>query len=108
MLRWLIVFCVVTVGWVLFKLPDFAQVRDLAVTMWKNRHLPFAPGGPLQIFAYSLPVVAYHLLYKMRATSPRPLSHLFGMQTEGVLLGALLAMIVLQAGSPVPFIYFQF
>jgi alginate O-acetyltransferase complex protein AlgI len=108
LLRWALVFLVVTLGWVLFKLPDFAQVRELAVVFWQNRHMHFAIGGPFQVFAYSVPVVAYHLLYKLRGTATGPAAFLWSMRAEGPLLGVMLGAIVLQAGSPTPFIYFQF
>jgi alginate O-acetyltransferase complex protein AlgI len=108
LLRWALVFLVVTLGWILFKLPDFAQVRELARVFWQNRHLHFAIGAPFQILVYTLPVVAYHLLYRLRGMVSGPVSFLWSMRTEGLLLGAMLGAIVLQAGSPTPFIYFQF
>jgi alginate O-acetyltransferase complex protein AlgI len=108
LLRWALVFLVVTLGWVLFRLPDFAQVRELAVVFWQNRYMHFAVGAPFLVFAYSLPVVAYHLLYRLRTDPPGPIASLWSMQAEGPLLGMMLAAIVLQAGSPMPFIYFQF
>jgi alginate O-acetyltransferase complex protein AlgI len=108
LLRWALVFLVVTLGWVLFKLPDFTQVRELALVFWQNRHMKFAVGSAFQIFAYSFPVIAYHLLYKLRANPPGPVASLWSMRAEGPLLGVMLGVIVLQAGNPTPFIYFQF
>lgn len=108
LLRTALVFLVVTLGWVLFKLPDFAQVRELAVVFWQNRHMQFVLGTPFLVFAYSLPVVAYHLLYRLRTHPPAMLAPLWSMRAEGPLLGVMLGAIVLQAGSPTPFIYFQF
>lgn len=107
-LRGLLVFVVVTLGWVLFKLPNFAQVRELAVVFWQNRHMHLVLGTPYLVFAYSLPVAAYHLLYKLRNSPPPALAPLWRMRAEGPLLGVMLAAILLQAGSPTPFIYFQF
>ena len=107
-LRWAIVFAVVTLGWTLFKLPDFHQVRELAVTVWHNRHMRFSRGVPFLILLYILPVILYHLLYQFRTAPPRRLAFLWGMRSEGVALGVMLSAIVLQAGDPTPFIYFQF
>jgi alginate O-acetyltransferase complex protein AlgI len=107
-LRWALVFLVVTLGWVLFKLPDFVQVRELAVVFWQNRNMHFAVGAPFLIFAYSVPVVVYHLLYMLRTNPPGPVASLWSMRAEGPFVGVMLGVIVLQAGSPTPFIYFQF
>jgi alginate O-acetyltransferase complex protein AlgI len=106
--RWVIVFTIVTLGWTLFKLPDFHQVRELAVTVWHNRHLRFSRGVPFVISLYIAPVILYHLLYQFRTAPPRRLAFLWGMRAEGPALGVMLSAIVLQAGSPTPFIYFQF
>ena len=108
LLRWALVFTVVTLGWILFKLPDFHQVRELAVTAWNNRHLRFARGVPILLFPYFVPVMLYHLLYQFRDRPPRAIAFLWSMRAEAVVLGVMLCGIVLQAGSPTPFIYFQF
>jgi alginate O-acetyltransferase complex protein AlgI len=107
-LRWALVFLVVTLGWVLFKLPDFVQVRELAMVFWQNRNMHFAVGAPFLVFAYSVPVVVYHLLYMLRTNPPGPVASRWGMRAEGPFVGVMLGVIVLQAGSPTPFIYFQF
>ncbi|MFO1248275.1 MAG: MBOAT family O-acyltransferase [Alphaproteobacteria bacterium] len=108
LLRWALVFTVVTFGWILFKLPDFHQVRELAATAWNNRHLRFSRGVPFLLLPYFLPVILYHLLYQFRDRPPRPIAFLWSMRTEAIALGVMLCGIVLQAGSPTPFIYFQF
>jgi alginate O-acetyltransferase complex protein AlgI len=107
-LRWALVFGVVTVGWILFKLPDFAQVRELAQVLVHNRSLPFSAGMPFLILVYSIPVVLYHLMYIFRDKPPRRFASLWSMKAEALGLGVLLCLIVLQAGDPAPFIYFQF
>jgi len=107
-LRWLLVFLVVTLGWILFRLPDFAQVRELAIVFWQNRHMPLALSKSYLIFLYSFPVIAYCVLYKLRSSPPRAVASLWSMRAEGPLLGVMLSVIILQAGNPVPFIYFQF
>jgi alginate O-acetyltransferase complex protein AlgI len=106
--RWLIVFGVVTIGWTFFRLPDFHQVRELAVTFWHNRHMRFSRGVPFLLSLYILPVVLYHLLYQFRTAPPNRLKFLWGMRVEGLALGIMLTAIALQAGHSTPFIYFQF
>ncbi len=106
--RWALVFTVVTLGWTLFKLPDFAQVRELAGAAWDNRHMRFSRGVPMLLLFYMAPVLIYHLLYQFRDQPPRAIAFLWGMRTEGVALGLMLTAIMVQAGNPTPFIYFQF
>jgi len=106
--RCLLVFVVVTLGWLLFKLPDFSQVRELAGVFWQNRHQRFSMTVPLLISVYSAPVIFYHLLYQFRMTPPRELAGLWSTRVEPWVLGLMLGIIALQAGNPVPFIYFQF
>lgn len=107
-LRWALVFTVVTLGWLLFKLPDFAQVKELAQVLVRNRDLPFSPGMPFLIFLYCSPVVLYHLNYLMRGRLfAQPLLPR-GPRAEAMALGVMLCLIAVQAGSPTPFIYFQF
>lgn len=108
LLRWALVFGVVTLGWILFKLPDFSQVRDLARVMVRNRSLAFSAGMPFLVLVYCFPVMAYHLHHLWRDNPPRRLAFLWSRQAETIALGALLSLLVLQAGSPTPFIYFQF
>ena len=81
MLRWALVFSVVTLGWTLFKLPDFAQVRELAGAAWNNRHMRFSRGVPLLLLLYIAPVMIYHLLYQFRTAPPRRLAFLWSMRT---------------------------
>jgi len=68
----------------------------------------FSFSVPFLIGLYVLPVAAYHLLHLLRTNPPRCLAGLWHMAAEGALLGVMLSAIVLQAGSPTPFIYFQF
>lgn len=107
-LRWMLVFLVVTLGWVLFKLPDFSDVRQLVETFWQNRNMRFSLSVPFLIFLYAFPVAAYHLHYLFARRQPRMPEPVSRLPKEAVLLGVMLAAIVFQAGSPMPFIYFQF
>jgi hypothetical protein len=60
------------------------------------------------VFLYSAPVVAYHVLYMLREAAPLTFARWWNPESESVGLGTLLCAILLQAGSPTPFIYFQF
>ncbi|HEY2010071.1 MAG TPA: MBOAT family O-acyltransferase [Rhizomicrobium sp.] len=107
-LRWALVFGVVTLGWLLFRLPDFGQVQELAQVFWHNRNMRFSFSTPFLALLYCFPVVLYHLLHLSRDAPPRGLTFFWSRRAESMVLGVMLALIVVQAGSPTPFIYFQF
>ncbi|MCU4180041.1 MBOAT family O-acyltransferase [Bosea sp. BH3] len=93
------VFVFVTLGWLLFKLPDFSDALQYLSAMATNTHIRPSLLRCLVIAAYALPVFAYHLLPSQRfGTVQRQ------MAVEGLLLGA----IILNSGSSNAFIYFQF
>ncbi len=100
----LFVFSMVTLAWLLFKLPEFSHVIDYLRSIANNT------GGseiqpPLVFFVllFSIPVVLYHLLYlwtrreRPLMTTLRPLFH-----------GTMLFLILVNSGSGASFIYFQF
>lgn len=99
LLRVFAVFAFVTLGWLLFKLPDFGEAVQYVSAMFTNTDIRPSLLRCLVIVAYSLPVVAYHLLPTSRFRSPE-----HQMAVEGLLLGA----IILNSGSSSAFIYFQF
>ncbi len=93
------VFAFVTLGWLLFKLPNFSDVIQYLSAMAANTDIRPSLLRCLVILAYAAPVVAYHLLPSRRfGTVERQ------MAVEGLLLGA----IILNSGSSNAFIYFQF
>ncbi len=103
-LRIILVFSVVTLGWLLFKLPDFSQVLQFLAALKHNIHMRPAMGGPLMILLYAAPVVAYHVHYLLRRSDPlRPQSSL-----RPLMFGLMLTMIALNSGPGAAFIYFQF
>ena len=100
----LFVFSMVTLAWLLFKLPEFTHVIDYLRSIANNT------GGseiqpPLVFFVllFSIPVVLYHLLYlwtrreRPQMATLRPLFH-----------GTMLFLILVNSGSGASFIYFQF
>ncbi|HTI68486.1 MAG TPA: MBOAT family O-acyltransferase [Candidatus Limnocylindria bacterium] len=108
-LRAVLVFNVISVLWLLFKLPHFSSI----LTFFKA----FAgPGGAVHtrdIFAialFSLPPIAWHFWAAMRERievgKQSPGSRL--PQLELAVYGVMLALIVLNPGTAGEFIYFQF
>lgn len=101
--RRLWVFGLVTLGWLLFRLPDFGEVIGYLNGVLSNRWY----GGMdrmVQVLLYVAPVAGYHLLY-LYADKNRPA---FRRVWRPVGLGVLLFLILTNAGSPGDFIYFQF
>lgn len=103
-LRRLGVFGFVTFGWLLFKLVDFRDVLSYLGALGTNWTLGFAGQRRLlfSVGVFSLPVVVLHVA-RLNArwwASVR--------RRESDILGVLLAGILLQAGLPGRFIYFQF
>jgi alginate O-acetyltransferase complex protein AlgI len=102
-LRRLWVFGVVTIGWLLFRLPEFGHAVLYLQKIFTNRSI-----GNLElvglVLVYCLPVVIYHLgsLYldkekSMYRTAIQPLAY-----------GLMIFLIFTNAGSSGDFIYFQF
>jgi len=100
----LFTFSMVTLAWLLFKLPDFNHVIGYMQAIFSNT------GGaavqPLLLFfvlLFSIPVVLYHLLYLWTRT-PRPAM----AAIKPALYGIMLFLILVNSGSGASFIYFQF
>ncbi len=101
-LRISVVFACVTMLWIFFKLPNF----DHAVSYLSGMFTPGTNPNPTKLFyslalIYSLPVMIQHL-----AVWPRLEEKL--RPAEPYLYGAMVALMVLEAGPETSFIYFQF
>jgi alginate O-acetyltransferase complex protein AlgI len=102
--RGLLVFTFVTVAWLLFKLPHFAEVVGFVQSLAQNLALPNDARLISYVLVYSVPVVLYHGYYLLREREfLRPLRRL-----EYLAYGLLLFLIVVNSGSSGTFIYFQF
>jgi alginate O-acetyltransferase complex protein AlgI len=99
--RTLIVFVVVSFAWLLFRLPDFGQVRTYLGGLASNWTYLAGAEVVMALVAYSLPVVIYHLAQFGLSTSIRPAARAW-------VHAGMVAMIVLNSGVPGAFIYFQF
>ncbi|HZR35836.1 MAG TPA: MBOAT family O-acyltransferase [Nevskia sp.] len=89
-----------TLGWLLFKLPNFSEAASYANAMLHNWTLPVNAPQLAMIGLYSIPVLSYHALY----LSGFRYSH----KLSPYLLGAMLFLIASNSGREAAFIYFQF
>lgn len=106
-LNGLFVFTVVTLGWLLFKLPDFNEVVRFVTSFFNN----FSIGLVLRdyrdillVAIYSSPVIFYHLYYLLKERK----ENLKIYQYEFLAYGVMLFLIITNSGSANEFIYFQF
>lgn len=99
-LRAVMVFVFVSVGWLFFKLQDFSQALAYLHAMFSTPVQGLSTGAAFLITLYASAVALYHLAALVRARIP-PLA-------MSVAYGVLLFLVVTSAGSPTPFIYFQF
>ena len=102
-LKGLMVFSLVTLGWLLFKLPNFQDVIQYFKSMVQNRHLWVNEALITYILIYSSPVVFYHIFYLLNSR------HLVRVKpAEYLIYATMLFLIIFNSGSPGAFIYFQF
>ena len=102
LMRMLIVFTVVTLGWLLFKLPDFNDIAGFFAAVRNNIGLPFKFADALPVLVYALPIFIYHAAYLLRKGREQYVS------PPTYIYGFLLAFIFLNSGKDSAFIYFQF
>lgn len=103
-LHMLFIFCMVTLAWLLFKLPEFGHVIEYMKALVGNTHVVNIQ--PIILFftiLFSVPVIVYHLLY-LWTREPRPALE----RIRPVLYGIMLFLILVNAGGGASFIYFQF
>jgi alginate O-acetyltransferase complex protein AlgI len=101
-----LVFNVVSVLWLLFKLPDFTHVVEFMRCLPRNSG-PARPQSLYVIALFSLPVVFWHLWAATagrRAAWGESANRRIGI----ALYAAMLFLLVTNSGSAGEFIYFQF
>ncbi|RXT48755.1 MBOAT family O-acyltransferase [Bradyrhizobium betae] len=101
--RTVVVFVVVSLLWIFFKLPDFAHAASYFAGLFSEASIQ----NPHKIYrslalAYSLPVILQHLMV------PRPYGSRWRRAVEPFAYGALVALMFAEAGPDSAFIYFQF
>ncbi len=106
LIKILFVFALVTLCWLLFRLPQFSEVILYIKQMGSAVFFKGMQDMTSVFFIgmYSLPVLVYHLIYYRRLK----FDPLFLKKSEAVGYGVLLFMILVNSGSAGSFIYFQF
>ena len=105
-LRMLFVFIMVSMGWLLFKLPDFSHVIMYAQAMFSNELIPGEFHTLIFISLFSFPVIAYHLHYVARMSIYK--IYYGSKWAQSMAYAFMLFMIITNYGSSNAFIYFQF
>lgn len=101
-IRTLVVFSVVTIAWLFFKLPDLSQAVLYLKKIVTNYRLPFIPGiRELYVIIFCTPVLLYHFYYLWRGEKTYP-------KLEMIILAIMLFFILTNSGFQGDFIYFQF
>jgi alginate O-acetyltransferase complex protein AlgI len=105
-----LVFGIVTLAWIFFRLPRFSEAAGFFLALRDNWRLPFQAGSAVVIVLYSLPVILYHGWYLWRRGGARPevATSLGRTPLEPIAYGVLASAILLNAGPIDAFIYFQF
>lgn len=102
--RALAVFAYVTLGWLLFKLTNFADVPVYLKALATHWHQGMHSTLVAYILLYSLPVIAWHAAYVLREHH----RYLFPPWLRPVPYAVAIVLIVINNGAPGAFIYFQF
>jgi alginate O-acetyltransferase complex protein AlgI len=105
-----LVFSVVMLAWIFFRLPRFSEAAGFFLALRDNWRLPFQAGPAVVIALYSLPVILYHgrYLWRRSGASPEMAMSPGRMRLEPIAYGVLASAILLNAGPIDAFIYFQF
>ena len=100
--KMIFVFSVVTIGWLLFKLPHFDHVIYFVKALLNNNMSNVNYFRITNIIMFSSFIVMYHLMYKLVDKKN------FSENIRLVIYGILLFLILFNSGSSSEFIYFQF
>jgi len=100
-LRMAMVFSIVTIAWLFFRLEDYSQAFTYLWYTARNIRHGFPVPTVAIVLIYCLPVLAFHAVPLARAFFARP-----GIRTS--LYALMLFLIVSNAGVPGAFIYFRF
>jgi alginate O-acetyltransferase complex protein AlgI len=96
------VFLIVTIAWLFFKLPNFTQALLYIQKMGTNWNLPFIPGiREVYVLIFCMAVALYHIYYLWKGERQFP-------KLEMILLAIMLFFIMTNSGFQGDFIYFQF
>lgn len=102
-LRALMIFLVVSMLWIFFKLPEFSHAASYFAGLFTEDDLQNPPKVYRTLaLAYSLPVILQHFIL------PRQPQGAWARAVEPFAYGALVALTYAEAGPESAFIYFQF
>jgi alginate O-acetyltransferase complex protein AlgI len=106
-MKMIIVFMVVSLAWLFFKLPDiqhvFAYYEALSFRYWTVYHPDYKM---IYILIYSFPVIFYYVTYLVKEAHPQ--KRIFKETYSYIIYGFMLFMIVVNSGFTGNFIYFRF
>ncbi len=102
-IKTIMVFCIVSLAWLLFKFPDFKHVILFFKAFFNNVDVFNDRLTYLYILTYAFPLVLYHIHYAIKDKFTVSINKI-----KPVALGLLLLLLLLNSGSPQDFIYFQF
>lgn len=103
-LKGIFVFCLVTLAWLLFKLPEFNHVIKYLESIRNNFYLKDNSKIITYILIYSFPVIIYHFRYLFK-------DYVWVIRKrryDYLIYGVLFFLIIVNSGKPGAFIYFQF
>ncbi|MEP0265534.1 MBOAT family O-acyltransferase [Dokdonia sp.] len=103
-LQWITIFSLVTIAWLLFKLPEFDHVIKYIEAIYNNFTISFERPLVIKILIYSSPILIYHLIYLYVNNFGK--KHL--KRFEFIFYSIMLLLILVNSGTPGDFIYFQF
>ncbi|TDQ10007.1 MBOAT family O-acyltransferase [Pedobacter metabolipauper] len=102
-----LVFVVVTLLWLLFKLPNFTQVIEFLGAIVDNRSMRFSiTSKEVNLVLLSAFVIFYHAYYLL--TRANKISRTVNNNIQVAAYGILLFLILVNSGNQSAFIYFQF
>ncbi|KWV49299.1 hypothetical protein AS156_16290 [Bradyrhizobium macuxiense] len=98
-----VVFLIVSMLWIFFKLPEFSHAASYFAALFTESHIQNPPKIYRSLaLAYSLPVILQHFIV------PRLPQRTWVQAIEPLAYGALVALTYAEAGPESAFIYFQF
>ncbi len=105
--RVLVTFHVVSALWLLFQLSDFREVVTFVQSLI-SAPTGLVPQLSFVILLFSLPVIGQHLWVALRDVRPRSEAGKRWIWLETTLYATMLVLVLINAGAPGDFIYFQF
>jgi alginate O-acetyltransferase complex protein AlgI len=103
----LLVFSLVSIGWLFFKLQEFSYAVKYIAAIFTNTHIPVSVSGAAMIsyiLIYSSAVIFYHILYLYKQQN----EYFRVKNIEFISYGTMVLLIIINSGSGKEFIYFQF